>query len=99
MEDTDMVSCLLNLNLIYSPYLYHGKLYQSLFPRTNRYQCQTVQPEAAWPPSSGRQEKMHCFRCKHKTTVTHDAKLPPAIFKNAGNFLAMAVTLPDTQEL
>lgn len=70
MEDNGGVT-----SLVHSPSLYQGKIYQSLFPRMNHYQCQTVQPEAERAPSSGRQETLLCFRCKHKTTVTHDVKL------------------------
>ncbi len=72
MEDT--VSMLGVTSLVHSPSLYQGKIYQSLFPRTNHYQCQTVQPEAACPPSSGCWETLLCFHCKHKTTVIYDVK-------------------------
>lgn len=57
-------------SLVHSPYLYPGKIYQPLFPRTNRYQCQTVQLEA----SSGCGGTLLCFHCKHKTTGTHQVK-------------------------
>lgn len=59
-------------SLGHSPSLYQN--YQSLFPKTNCYQCQTVQPEAGCPPSSGCWEMLLCFHCKHKTMVTHDVK-------------------------
>lgn len=74
MEDIDTISMLGVTTLFHSPYLYQGKIYQSLFPRSNHYQCQMEQPEFACLPSSGCQETLLCFRCKHKTTVIYDVK-------------------------
>lgn len=79
MEDIDTVSMLGEVvgvvtSLVHSPSLYQGKIYRPLFPRLNRYQCQTVQPEAARPPSSGCWGTLLCFHCKHKTTVIYDMK-------------------------
>lgn len=84
MEDT--VSMLGVTSLVHSPSLYQGKIYQSLFPRTNHYQCQTVQQEAACLPSSGCRETLLCFHCKHKTTVIYDVKLLLVTYHSMGNF-------------
>lgn len=98
MEDIGMASMKGVTSLVHSPYLYPGKSYQPLFPRTNCYQFQTVQPEAGCPPSSGCWETLLCFHCKHKTTVTYDVKLLLATHHTVGNSGCFVSGLRGTQE-